>query len=89
MIHNLLLIVLLISLSLALIAGIFTEYLMKLDRKFERENRKILLFMDNCASHSPEIQSKLKNIKLEFFPAQTTSALQPMDQGAFSDIEIM
>ena len=42
------------------------------------QKRKILLFMDNASSHG---HLKLKNIKLQFFPANTTSKLQPMDQG--------
>jgi len=57
---------------------IFKEFLIKLNRKMIKENRKILLFVDNCSSHS---FINLSNIKLVFLPSNTTSRLQPMDQG--------
>lgn len=60
---------------------IFQEYLIELDRKYQQQKRKILLFVDNCPSHPPEVQEKLKCIKLVFLPACSTSVLQPMDQG--------
>ncbi|XP_019636442.1 PREDICTED: tigger transposable element-derived protein 4-like [Branchiostoma belcheri] len=59
-------------------SGIFEDWLKKFDRKLGREKRKGLLFLDNATSH-PELQ--LRNLKLIFFPPNTTSVLQPMDQG--------
>lgn len=59
---------------------IFEQYLLDWDKRLQMENRKILLFVDNCPAH-PNIQQKLKNIKLEFFPPNMTSQLQPMDRG--------
>ena len=59
-------------------SGLFEDWVKKLDRKMQHQKRKILLFMDNASSHS---HLNLKNIKLQFFPANTTSKLQPMDQG--------
>ena len=41
------------------------------------KGQKVLLFLDNATSHS-DVQ--LCNVKLEFFPAKTTSILQPLDQ---------
>ena len=49
------------------------------DEKFENEGRKVALIIDNCPAH-PVIEN-LKSITLYFLPPNTTSALQPMDQG--------
>lgn len=57
---------------------LFEEYLKILNRKMKKKNRKIVLFIDNCPVH-PFIQ--LSNIELKFLPENTTSVLQPMDQG--------
>jgi hypothetical protein len=45
----------------------------------KKQNRYILLFVDNAPCHPTDIQ--LSNIKLQFFPANTTSTIQPLDQG--------
>ena len=43
-----------------------------------RKGRKVLLFLDNATSHS---NVQLCNVKLKYLPANTTSILQPLDQG--------
>lgn len=58
---------------------LFTEWVQQLDRKFGTEKRKVLLFVDNSPAHPKGIP--LKNIKLEYFPPNSTSKLQPLDQG--------
>uniref|UniRef100_H3AKG2 HTH CENPB-type domain-containing protein n=1 Tax=Latimeria chalumnae TaxID=7897 RepID=H3AKG2_LATCH len=50
------------------------------DRKLGRESRKILLLVDNCTAHVTK-DVALRNIQLEFLPKNTTSILQPCDQG--------
>jgi hypothetical protein len=40
---------------------------------------QVLLIVDNCAAH-PKLTG-LKSITLAFFPPNTTSVLQPCDQG--------
>ncbi|KAK3104668.1 hypothetical protein FSP39_007460 [Pinctada imbricata] len=57
---------------------IFNDWLQNLNRKMRRKNRKILLFLDNTTSHS---EMDLSHVKLKFFPPNTTSHTQPMDQG--------
>ena len=57
----------------------FISWVKKLDRRFAAENRKVLLFVDNCSAH-PQVTG-LEAVKLQFFPPNTTSHLQPMDQG--------
>ncbi|XP_050406602.2 tigger transposable element-derived protein 4, partial [Patella vulgata] len=59
-------------------AAIFEEWLLSVNKQMRRENRNILLFLDNAPSH-PHLE--LSNVKLQFFPANTTSKPQPMDQG--------
>ncbi|CAF1258618.1 unnamed protein product [Rotaria sordida] len=43
------------------------------------QKRKIILFLDNAPCHPVDIE--LSNIKLQYFPPNTTSKLQPLDQG--------
>jgi hypothetical protein len=52
--------------------AIFTDYLRALDAKMSFQNRKILLFFDQCAAH-PQDTSFLKNVKVVSFP-QTAPA---------------
>lgn len=61
-------------------SDLFEKWLLKLDRRFLREDRKVLFLIDNCPAH-PSIQHKLKAITLKFFPPNMTSLLQPLDQG--------
>lgn len=64
--------------------AIFIKYLTSLDVNLRETNREILLLVDNCAQH-PDISSSLTNIKLAFFPPNTTSILQPLDQGVIKN----
>ena len=47
---------------------------------------KILLFIDNCSAH-PHLD--FSNIKLAFFPPNTTSKLQPMDAGLIQNFKLI
>ena len=47
----------------------------------KQQNRNILMFIDNCSCHH---EVKLSNVKLLFFPQNTTSVLQPMDKGVIA-----
>ena len=59
---------------------IFHEWLVLMERKFKKQNRKILLFIDNFSGHNCETL-RLEYIKIVYFPANTTSKLQPLDLG--------
>lgn len=61
--------------------SIFIKWLTNLDRSMKKQNRKIVLFMDNVASHKVEDSVRLSNVKVEFLPANTTAKIQPLDQG--------
>ncbi|CAF4213616.1 unnamed protein product [Rotaria sordida] len=58
---------------------IFDEWLLDLNLSMKQQNRKIILFMDNAPCHPTDIE--LSHVKLQFFPPNTTSKLQPLDQG--------
>lgn len=58
---------------------LFTNWIQQLDTIFGKQNRKIILFIDNCPAHPKGIP--VTNIKLVFLPPNATSKLQPLDQG--------
>ena len=60
-------------------SAIFQEYLKDLNKKMVKEKRKILLLIDNAPSHI--VGEELTNITIKFLPKDTTSVLQPLDQG--------
>jgi len=59
-------------------SALFTKWLTQANRLMRKRRRNILLFVDNATSHSTE---NLSNITVKFLPANTTSVLQPLDQG--------
>lgn len=61
---------------------LFKEWLIDFDKKMAEKNRNVLLFVDNCSAHKPDV--RLKNVSIHFLPANTTSLIQPMDQGIIS-----
>lgn len=67
---------------------IFTDWVKKLDKQITRQNRKIVLFIDNCTAHPQDINSVLNNVKVVFFPPNVTSILQPMDQGVIKNLKL-
>jgi hypothetical protein len=58
-------------------ADIFKDWLINWDKEL---NRNILLLIDNCPAHIIDCIN-LKHIKVMFLPANTTSIIQPCDQG--------
>jgi hypothetical protein len=46
--------------------------------KMKKENRKVILFLDNATCHP---KTTLSNVKITWFPANVTGELQPMDMG--------
>lgn len=67
-------------------ALIFKKWILNLDKRMGKERRKIVMFVDNCPAHPKSIEN-LKNIRLVFFPPNTTSKLQPMDQGVIKNLK--
>ena len=69
---------------------IFDDWIQKVNKTMKTDKRKILLLMDNAASHALEQDScmihglkaqKLSNVTLVSLPANTTSVVQPLDAG--------
>ena len=65
---------------------LFEEWVRKLDSSFRAQSRRVALLIDNCLAH-PEIKN-LTNINLIFLPPNTTSVLQPMDQGVIRSLKV-
>jgi hypothetical protein len=57
---------------------IYSQIMLKLEKKFKQQKRNVLVMLDNCSSH-PHIS--LENIELLFLPPNTTSRLQALDVG--------
>ena len=64
---------------------LFDEWVKKLDKKFEKENREAILIVNNCPAY-PIIEG-LKAVELVFMPWNTTSKTQPMDQGVIRSLK--
>lgn len=64
---------------------IFTTELREWNEQLRRMKRKILLLVDNCPAH-PDVKD-MDCIKLVFMPPNTSSKLQPMDQGVIHSLK--
>jgi hypothetical protein len=64
---------------------LFVTYLKQVNSKMMRQKRKIIMFLDNCSSHPTDLL--LSNIVIKFLPANTTSVLQPCDQGVIRSLK--
>ncbi|CAF2766906.1 unnamed protein product [Rotaria sp. Silwood2] len=60
-------------------ASLFEEWLVNVNKTMIKQKRNILLFIDHAPCHNPDIE--YSNICVKFFPPNTTSKLQPLDQG--------
>ena len=65
---------------------IFMEWISEWDRELREAGCRILLLVDNCSAH-PALDT-LTNIHLEFLPLNTTSMIQPMDQGVIRNLKV-
>lgn len=61
-------------------SAILEEYVIKIDKHIAKQNRKILLIVDNCSSHPVLLKIKLKSVKLVIFLPKLASRLQPKVQ---------
>lgn len=65
---------------------IMSDWLVELENKMKKQNRKIILFLDNATSHPAYL--KLKHVNIVFLPPNTTSKLQPLDQGIIRSLKV-
>lgn len=66
-------------------SAIFVEWLTCFNKKMEAAGRKVLLMLDNAPAHPKHL--KFSNVELLFLPANTTSHLQPLDQGIIKSMK--
>ncbi|UYV71281.1 hypothetical protein LAZ67_8002486 [Cordylochernes scorpioides] len=52
------------------------------------QHRQIILLLDNCGAHPPDMQG-LTNTRIAFLPPNTTSMLQPCDQGIIRNFKMI
>lgn len=67
-------------------AVIFNQWLEIWDKELGVSKRKIALLIDNCSAH--KVNLNLTNIKVIFLPANTTSLIQPCDQGIINSLKV-
>lgn len=58
---------------------VFSGWLCDCDEKLKKQNLKICLSLDNCATHHTSVA--LDNTELRFLPSNCTAVIQPLDQG--------
>jgi hypothetical protein len=68
--------------------SIWNDYLKKLDSHMRVQNRNILLLIDNAPTHALYENTNLTNIVIEHLPPNTTSHLQPCDQGIINSFKV-
>jgi hypothetical protein len=59
--------------------AIFEEWLEDLNNMMRKQNRKILLLLDNATSHCAT--KVMRKIKVKFLPPNLTCDVQPLNQG--------
>ena len=64
---------------------IFEEWLQTFNKRMHARGRKVALLLDNAPSHPKDL--RLSNVKIIFLPANTTSVLQPLDQGVIACVK--
>ncbi|XP_067124140.1 tigger transposable element-derived protein 6-like [Centruroides vittatus] len=67
-------------------AKIFRDWLLRFQNKMTTQKRNVLLLMDQVSSHNIE-GLNLPNVHVIFLPANTTSIIQPFDQGIISQLK--
>ena len=57
------------------------EKVMETLNQMAKEERNVILFLDNATVHPTSLVDKFSNIKVVFLPKNTISRLQPLDAG--------
>ncbi|XP_060882149.1 tigger transposable element-derived protein 4-like [Metopolophium dirhodum] len=66
---------------------LWNEWLETLNNDMRKQRRKIIMFVDNCTTHNNP--PTLSNVLIEFLPTNTTSKLQPLDQGIIKNFKVL
>lgn len=64
---------------------LFRKWLSSWNDDLVGEGRKVCLLVDNCSAH--RCSASFSNIELRFLPPNTTSVLQPLDQGVIRSLK--
>jgi hypothetical protein len=67
--------------------SIFNDYLKDLNNEMKKQNRNILLLLDNAPTHSISESINLTNVRVHFLPPNTTTFLQPCDAGIINSFK--
>ena len=65
----------------------FKNWLLTVDGDMKGQKQKHLLFLGNCTIHNSP--PTLSNVELYFFPPNTTSKFQPLDQGIIHNFNVL
>ncbi|XP_059674717.1 tigger transposable element-derived protein 3-like [Gavia stellata] len=68
-------------------ARVFQEWILRWDQELCRHRRRVVLFVGRSSAHPPELRTKLRNIRLVFFPPDTSSITQPMGVGIIRNLK--
>lgn len=59
---------------------VFAEWIKKFDREMQRQNRHVLVLVDDCSAHVYDADTLL-NVKVHFLPSNTDIETQPLAAG--------
>jgi DDE superfamily endonuclease len=68
--------------------SIFKHFLERLNGMMRIQSRQIILLLDNAQSHNSDNIFNLSHIKVHFLPPNTTSHIQPLDQGIIYSLKV-
>ncbi|GBN04653.1 Tigger transposable element-derived protein 4 [Araneus ventricosus] len=66
-------------------SDLFQKYLRQWEKELAKKKRKVILLIDCCTAHIEP--SNLTMDQVVFFPPNTTSVLQPMEQGVIRSLK--
>ncbi|KAL8587215.1 hypothetical protein ACOMHN_013300 [Nucella lapillus] len=67
---------------------VFREWLRDFNYSMATQKRKVLLVLDNCATHPKDAVTGLKATEVIFLPPNATCKLQPCDQGIIRSMKV-
>lgn len=76
---------------------IFKDIAGKWNAEFRRQNRQVVILLDNCSGHFGEWEKdeelgfavyRMSHILFVFLPPNTTSLIQPLDQGIIQWVKV-